>query len=121
MYLSSFERYCLSLTPQRSKVQKSHPRRTGELASMSASAAESTDTDCTGAALGAVESKSLEDCLPLPALLYNNQQPHFHREPEAAYARGWRTCRLIELHTQKHPRMPSMYQIGSRHWNAAHT
>jgi len=48
MYLSEVEQYCLnSLTPQRSTVQKCRPRRTGELASMSASA--------TAAALGAVE------------------------------------------------------------------
>lgn len=54
MFLSEVEQYCLnSLNPQRSTVQKSRPRRTGELASMSASAAESTD--CTAAALGAVE------------------------------------------------------------------
>jgi hypothetical protein len=87
MCLSEVEQYCLnSLTPQRSEMQKSRPRRTGELASMSASAAESTD--CTAAALGAVERFPMDSRLVVRCATYNNQQPHFHPEPRAAYARG---------------------------------
>lgn len=72
MCLSEVEQYCLnSLTPQRSEMQKSRPRRTGELASMSASAAESTD--CTAAALGAVERFPIDSRLVGSPLRYLQQ------------------------------------------------
>lgn len=58
---------------------------------MSASAAAAASTDCTVAALGAMErmedSRLVVGCATF-FLYNNNQQPHFHKEPQAAaYAR----------------------------------